>query len=225
MDRQYIRDHSVIERYLRGALTADEEAAFEEAYLGDPAILDELESAERLRQGLQELDNAGGLERSRRKRIGLSALASPQYAAAASVLLAASVVLSGMLYRENRDLRSVEFPRTGQLTRVTPLFAVRGATPNEITAPAEGELTVLQLDPGLADYDRYRAVLERGDGASRAEIWSRSGLLRAELAIALPPSALPPGEYQARLDGRMDEWPAERYDEISRIPFRIVPRD
>ena len=38
MDRQYIRDHQVIERYLSGALTADEEQAFEEAYLGDAEI-------------------------------------------------------------------------------------------------------------------------------------------------------------------------------------------
>ncbi len=222
MDRQYIRDHSVIERYLRGALTADEEAAFEEAYLGDPVILDELESAERLRQGLQELDAAGRLERSRRTGIWL---ASPQYAAAASVLLAVSIVISAALYQENRNLRSVELPQTGQLTRVTPLFAVRGASPNEITEPAQGELTVLQLDPGFAEYDAYRAVLERRNGASSEVVWSRSGLVRNELAIALPPSALPPGEYETRLEGRMEAWPAERFEEINRIRFMVVPRE
>ena len=50
MDRQYIRDHAVIERYLSGALTAEEERAFEEAYLGDQELLDQLQAAERLRE-------------------------------------------------------------------------------------------------------------------------------------------------------------------------------
>ena len=49
MDRQYIRDHAVIERYLSGALTAEEEQAFEEAYLGDQELLDQVQAAERLR--------------------------------------------------------------------------------------------------------------------------------------------------------------------------------
>ena len=38
MDRQYIRDTQVIERYLQGRLTAAEEQAFEEAYLADPEL-------------------------------------------------------------------------------------------------------------------------------------------------------------------------------------------
>ena len=53
MDRQYIRDNQVIERYLQGRLTADEETAFEEAYIGDPDLFQELRAAELLRRGLE----------------------------------------------------------------------------------------------------------------------------------------------------------------------------
>ena len=55
MDRRYIRDNQVIERYLKGTLTADEERAFEELYLGDPDLLDEIE----LVDGLARLRMSG----------------------------------------------------------------------------------------------------------------------------------------------------------------------
>ena len=58
MDRQHIRDTDVIERYLQGTLSAAEEQAFEEAYLADPQLLEELEVAERLRAGFKDLDAA-----------------------------------------------------------------------------------------------------------------------------------------------------------------------
>ena len=78
MDRQYIRDHAVIERYLSGTLTADEEQAFEEAYLGDAELLDEVQAAERLREGIKELDSAGRLERPSTPTVWRQWLASPQ---------------------------------------------------------------------------------------------------------------------------------------------------
>ena len=60
MDRRYIRDNQVIERYLKGTLTADEERAFEELYLGDPDLLDEIQLVERLGQGLKDLGATDG---------------------------------------------------------------------------------------------------------------------------------------------------------------------
>src|SRR5688500_2107943 len=101
MDRQYIRDHNVIERYMARSLTAEEEQDFEEAYLGDSEIIDELEAAQRLRDGVKELDGAGHLERMRPRPQWQRMLASPGYAAAASVLLVVSLVFSTLLYRDN----------------------------------------------------------------------------------------------------------------------------
>ena len=65
MDRQYIHDNRVIERYLSGQLSAAEEQALEEAYLADPDLLAELEATERLRDGIKDLSARGELKRAR----------------------------------------------------------------------------------------------------------------------------------------------------------------
>src|SRR5262245_41628226 len=121
MDRQYIRDNDVIERYLKGALTADEETDFEESYLGDAELLNEIEAAERLRDGIKRLDAAGGLARSR-PRFG-QMLASPRYAMAATVLLAVSLGFSSVFYNENQVLRE-QASQAPLITRFVALESV-----------------------------------------------------------------------------------------------------
>lgn len=225
MDRQYIRDNQVIERYLSGALTADEEQAFEEAYLGDPELLDDLQAAERLREGIKELDHAGRLERLRPPGRGRPWFASPQYAAAASVLFAVSLGFSAMLYRENITLRQDDLLLGSATTRLVGLEAVRGGNALELSAPAPDELTVLQLDAGVVAYDTYRGVLTRGPDT----IWSRADLvMRSDGTILIgpvPPRALLPGNYEARLEGRMNDWSAERFEEVTRTDLTVIPRD
>src|SRR5688572_16744094 len=140
MDRQYIRDNGVIERYLSGALTADEEQAFEEAYLGNAELLEEIEAAERLRDGMKGLDSAGDLQRSRPR--WQQAFASPRYAMAASLLLAVSLGFSTVLYNENRNLRG-GVASTPMITRFVALEAVRGGNARSVAAPDEDELITL----------------------------------------------------------------------------------
>jgi hypothetical protein len=229
MDRQYIRDHGVIERYLSGALTADEEQAFEEAYLGDPELLDQVQAAERLREGIKELDGAGRLERLRSPAGWRQWLASPQYAAAASVLLMVSLGLSTMLYLENLDLRGASLSQTSERTRLVRLEVLRGGNGIEISAPDSDERTVLQLDTGgIVAYDTYRAALVRRDGDQFETIWSRADLVPEPddtVLISVPGRALQPGNYETRLEGRMNEWPAERFEQITRMDLTVVPRN
>lgn len=227
MDRQYIREHQVIERYLAGVLTADEEQAFEEAYLGDPEILDQLQTAERMRQGLEDLDGAGRLERLRPAARWRQWLSSPQYAAAASVLLAVSLGFSTMLYRENRELRGEGGIPASPITRLIALEAVRGAGPaNEIPAPAQDEMTSLLFDAGTVAYDTYRATLTRLDNG-RTEIFGRTGLapqLGGSIVVTVAGRAFGPGEYEALIEGRMNDWPAGRFEEVTRTQFMVSPR-
>jgi len=224
MDRRYIRDNDVVERYLKGALTADEEQAFEEAYLGNADLLSEIEAAERLRDGMKGLDSAGDLARSRPR--WQQALASPRYAMAATMLLAVSLGLSSVLYNENQLLRESAFPSTSAITRLVPLVSLRGGGDTSIPAPADDEWVVFQLDAGSTKYAVYRAVLDRLDGGAREEIWSRADLepTGGEVAIGLPGRALRPGLYEARLEGR-NESPADEFEEIGRTQFSLVPRD
>ena len=116
MDRQFIETHAVIERYLQGKLPPDEQEAFEEAYLGDPELLEELELAEKLKQGLADL-NAKNAIADPRSRPWTS-----YYAMAASVLLAVSVAFSVSLYRDNLSLQnSANLVAGASITRVRRL--------------------------------------------------------------------------------------------------------
>ena len=226
MDRQYIHENGVIERYLSGALTADEEQAFEEAYLGDSELLDQLQAAERLRDGVKGLGSAGGLERSRPR--WQQTFASPRYAMAASVLLAVSLGFSSVLYRENQILRG-GVSQGALITRFVALESVRVANATDIEAPEQDELTVLLLDAGIVAYDTYRAVITRRDGERSEQIWSRADLAPelngTTIAVSLPGRMLSPGTYEAKVDGRMTDWPAERFEEITQVRLMVVPRD
>jgi len=230
MDRQQIRENQLVERYLNGTLSPAEEQAFEEAYLADPQLEQELDLAERLRTAFKDFDAAGSAPRAAPPRARwLDLVSSPRYALAASLVAAVALASTAGLYVQNQTLRSggagETFAARGQ-TRLLPLVSVRGAAnPNEIAAPGAGELTVLLLDPGFGEYEVYRAVLARRDGQ---EVLRRDGMsptYEGLLAFAVPGEMLSPGSYEIRLSGGRRDWPATReLDELSRTPLTVVAR-
>ena len=229
MDRRQIRDEQVIERYLSGTLTAAEEQAFEEAYLADPQLLEELELAERLRAGLKESSAAdapaavdGAAPRPRWREL----VASPRYGLAASLVAAAALVSTSVLLVQNQGLRSGAPSAAQAHTRLLQLVSVRGAdNPNEIAAPARGEWTVLLLDPGFGDYDVYGATLVRRDGAEVLRLDGLTPTYEGQLALGMPGDLLAPGTYEIRLSGGKRDWPAARQlDELSRTPLTVTAR-
>ena len=93
-----------------------------------------------------------------------------------------------------------------------------------LEAPSENDWVVLLVDPGFMPHDSYRAVLSRRSERGLAAIWSADGLMpeyQDQLAIGMPGSLLPPGEYELELTGRMNDWPAERSEPVSRTAIRI----
>ena len=187
-----------------------------------------MQTAERLRDGIKELDAAGPLERLRPRPRWRQTFASARYAAAASVLLAVSLGFSTVLYRENRDLRDGALSPTPMITRFVALDSVRGGNARTIREPEDDEWIVLLLDAGPTEYDIYRAVLTRRVGEQSEEIWSRADLvpeLGESILIGVPGRLLRPGDYEARLEGRMNDWPADRFDEIAPTPLTVVARD
>jgi len=223
MERQYIEEHSVIERYLQGKLAPDEQAAFEEAYLADPDLLEQVELAERLKEGLEALDAAKEL--SQQKRGGLMRkFASPQYAAAASILLLISIAFSAGLYRENVALRSgVSFGGGTPVTRLEPLITVRGTSANTIAVPAENVQIVLLVDPGLGNYDSFRARVTRIDPPELvAERTDLEPGYEDYLAVAVPGRLLTPGEYEVVIEGRVPNGTGQdSFEETMRVPVTI----
>lgn len=223
MDRQYISDNQVIERYLQGRLTADEENAFEEAYIVDPALFRELEAAALLRRGL-ELHDA---DRSGEQRPSATArgATAPRYALAASLVAGIALASSAYLFVQNRELRADAVVAAAP-ARVVPLLAVRGGSPNRIDATVSNDWTVLLVDPGLP-YDRYRATLVRRAGAETVELLSVDGLApsyEGQLAVVVPSRLLTPGEYDVVLTARMRDWAEQRApDDLGRTALIVDP--
>jgi hypothetical protein len=228
MDRQYIRDNAVVERYLQGRLTPAEEQAFEEAYLGDAALLEELEVATRLREGIKDSGAAGLAVAPRKPSRWLALAGSPGYALAASLVAAVGLTAAGALYVENGSLRSGGTASVAaSAMRVLPLVSVRGSSAaNVIFVPRADEWTALLLDTGFSDYDRYRAVLlRRSDGAEILRIDDLTSTYEGFVALGLPATAFVPGEYEIRLEGGRRDWPAEQaFDELSVTPLTVALR-
>lgn len=226
MDRQHIRDAHVIERYLKGVLSAAEEQAFEEAYLADPELLEELEVAERLRAGLKDLGAADSAGRAAPRSRWLELASSPRYGIAASLVAVAAFAWATVLYVQNQGLRGGSTFTVATQTRLLPLVSVRGAaSPNEIAAPASGEWTVLLLDAGFGDYDVYRAVLARRDGREVLRLDGLTPTYEGLLALGVPGELLQPGEYEIHLSGGRRDWAATReLDDLSRTPLTVAAR-
>lgn len=224
MDPKEIRGSDLVERYLRGRLTPAEEEAFEEAYLADPRLLEEVQLAERLREGLEDHAAAEGAPPVEPRRGWLAMASSPRYGIAASLVAAVALVTAGGLYVQNLALEGGGLGGARH-TRVLPLVAVRGAGgANAIEAPAPDEWTVLLLDTGFADYDVFSASLLRA--ADGEELLRLDDIVASDgtVAFGMPGSALPPGRYEVRLAGGRRDWPPGRtLDELARTPLTVDP--
>lgn len=225
MDREYIRDNQLIERYLRGRLTAEEEARFEEAYLADPELLDEVKLVERLEQGMKAAAAAGRAAGG--PSTGKSGLGSGVYAAAASVLLAISLAFSAVLYRENLSLRRADAGIAGAAgAPLIPLFATRGG-PVTMPAPDAADFRTFLLDPAPAEFDEYAVAVSRVSPGAPEPVARVEGLepsYEELVSVLLPGRLLTPGSYELALEGRMRDWPPERYEQVSRIRLDVEPR-
>lgn len=224
MDSNQTQGSDLVERYLTGRLTPAEEQAFEEAYLADPRLLEEVQLAERLREGLKEQAAADGGARAQRREGWLAVASSPRYGIAASFVAAVAVVAAGALYVQNQGLQSAGFS-TARHTRVLPLVAVRGGgDANVIAAPADDEWTVLMLDTGFADYDVFSAELLRADSGEALLKLDGMSATDGTVAFGIPGRVLSPGIYEVRLAGGRRDGPAGRaLDELSRTRLTVTP--
>jgi hypothetical protein len=221
MDRQYIRDNQIIERYLQGRLTADEETAFEEAYIGDPDLFQELKAADLLRRGLELHEADQSVPSSSTAR----AATASRYALAASLVAGIALASSAYLFVQNSALRG-ETASVGITAgaRVVPLLAVRGGGPNRIEAIDANDWTVLLLDP-FVPYDLYGATLVRRGAGTATELLAVDGLTpsyESQLAVVVPSRLLTPGDYEVALTGRMRDWPEQRAsDDLGRTALTV----
>jgi hypothetical protein len=224
MKHPEIDEHQVVEHYVAGKLTADEEARFEEHYLDCPACTRAIEDAERLRRGL-ELVAAQDLTRQTIFATVARALRSPLGALLAGLLLVAALLPAGLTWRRvgrldaeleglRRELADERRPRIN--TPVIALAATRaGEQPlQRISLAAEPEWIVLAIELGDAAEPRYTAALTTAAGTV---VWESPGLEPSYLGtvtLSLHSSLLPPSDYVLSLTGDRQRL---------RFPLRVGP--
>lgn len=239
MDEKRINDTLPIERYLQGDMSDDEAASFEELFLSSDQLLDELETAERLQQGMKDvvaLEKAN--ESARQQRTGglglvgnvVSIFQSPRYAMAASFMLVVSLVVSGFLVRQNIQLGEMS-QGLAVPAEIMPLVTVRGATGSEPVNTLQlgdtAQQFILMLDPGYETYSHFRATVFSLDSAAQPvqllQVDNMTPGFEDMLALSLPGSVLRPGDFEIRVEGWRDAWPASHaFESISTIPFTCV---
>lgn len=215
MHKDIQEDPDTLERYLRHRLGPEEEADFEARYLSDQALLDELELSERLREGLRDLATVDARRESAPPNRGiLSWFLTPQYAAAATVLLLISVAISTALFQQVGNVAAYPLAGTFNATRVVPLMAVRSAGGNNggpTISTTPGEQLIFLMDAGPEPYPAFRATVSRRDAGNDAEpVWQSDGLTpgyQGLIALAIPSARLPPGDYVVTLQGRPGSGP------------------
>jgi hypothetical protein len=235
MDEKYIKEEMLVERYLEGKLTAEQAASFEEQFLSSDELLNELEAAERLGQGLHDmsaLENAHVTNKPTSNIVSSSNFTalfqSPRFAMAASFMLLVSLSVSSVLLQKNAHLS--EFGSNQAIpTEIIPLVSVRGAAGNELNTLPLGDAPkqfVLMLDPGFETYSHYRATVYQLDSAKEpAMLWQVDEMLPGYedmLALSVPSSVLNPGDYEIQLEGWLDEWPANHgFEQLDTKTFKI----
>lgn len=196
-----------IDRYLRGELSPDEEARFEEAMLSDPDMQRELESAMRLRAGLKDLAARGQLSYH-------SAPATRWLARAAAVAAVVMIpVMVLMLGNRGSDVGGGGAPDSNQPAasssslvqsdvQLLDLYPMRSlSTPESAVQVRQSSLLVLSLTVSDISFNQYEVRIEDHAGSL---IWTEGGLPRDEvdaIVVGVSGDQLVPGEYTVRVIG------------------------
>ena len=132
MDETHTTENMLVERYLEGKLTAEQATSFEEQFLSSDELLNELEAAERLGQGLHDMSALENAQVTKKPASNVVSLfRSPHYAMAASFMLLVSLGVSSVLLQKNAHLSEFDSNRAVP-TEIIPLVSVRGAAGNEL---------------------------------------------------------------------------------------------
>jgi len=214
--------HLVTDRYLQGNLTEGEKIEFEERLVWDQELIDELDLAERLRDGLRET-LADDRYTVRPGPVSLvarlsDALAVPRYAAAASFLLAVTLSSGVLMSPMMTDRNGYEFQ--AMPTEIIPLLVVRGSNVPQVIY-SEDTTTVLLID-AIGTYASYRVTI-RKDEPGIAPIWAQDRMLPTyleSLAVSMPGDLLTPGRYLLAVEGmQVSETGEQSFEHIQDIRF------
>ncbi len=213
MDRRYIEDNQIIDRYLMNKLSDEEIETFEQLFLEDPELVQEIEFRKRFIRGLRKADRTGLLQ-SDDESISIwqwLPVMRPSFPAVAAISAAVLLMVVVLQFSQIARLQNViveQVNQTGQLmapganTLLVPLGRTRGAATGagpvvRVHLSPGVEQVVLTLDMEPLDFDNYRLSLDR-EGAG--QLWT-SDSDSAPPAVVLPAKLLRPGDYYLQIYG------------------------
>lgn len=214
MDRRYIEDNQIIDRYLMSKLSEEEMEAFEEFFLEDAELVQEIEVRKRFIRGIRKADRTGLLELGDDESSSMwqrLPVMRPSFATVAAVSAAILLIVAVLQYSQITRLQSVNQEQVNQIgqlmapqvnTLLVPLGRTRGATTRgepviRVHLSSEVEQVILELDIESLGFDNYRLSLDR-EGAG--QLWS-SDSDNAPPAVVLPAELLIPGDYYLQIHG------------------------
>ena len=214
MDRLYIEENQIVDRYLMNKLSAEETEAFEQFFLDNPELVGEIRMRKRFLQGLLDADRTHSLQApidgsGMIKRKPFSAFPVIRMLAVIStVILAVTAVVQ---YRQIKELKKTNAQHAYQLERTTspsvntllvPLGRTRStnraSTPaTRIRLPATVEHVILNPDVATEGFAQIRFSLTR-DGFG--ELWRQDSGTNTPTVI-VPATLLIPGNYHLYIQG------------------------
>ena len=228
MDRTYIDNHHVVERYIADKLSDEERRAFEEYFIANPEIVKDIEAAARIKVGLHTLSETNTLndvlKPAVRNRSGL-------WAMAASIVAVA--IVSAVWFGRGVDsplvaaLSELSDPQGKPLTLADSYAVMRlrsRSNDAEIELPASQQAVELRILPEIETQPpRYRVTISRiNDAGAPTNVGHIDGLIPREdgfVSVFFDSSQLGAGRYQLTLSGDADTSAAA---EVS--VFRILLR-
>lgn len=214
MKHPRIDDDKVVDRYLVGRLSSEDEAAFEEHLFECESCLEQVQAGEELRRGLR----AVAAEDAARATVSLGLLAwlrgRGAQVAGLGLLVLLVVLPSLTVLWQKAELDRLQgllqraagtgiSEPTGALL-VVSLGVVRdGAQAAEIRLDREKDAILLSLELQTIEASSYRVTLH---DANDEVLWTGDGLepnLYDTLLVALPSSYLAPGSYRIVVEGRV----------------------
>lgn len=214
--------HLITDRYLQGSLSEGEQIEFEERLVWDQELIDELDLAEHMRAGLKASVSDSKYTASE-VDVGFVSrmsdlVAVPQYAAAASFLLAVTLTAGVLLNPFSPGDGNQVVPSTP--TQIIPLFATRGTDAQSIVV-SDQAWTVLLVD-AVGSYTSYRVSVRTDEPASEP-LWVQDNIMPTypeSLAIGMPGNLLSDGSYVLTVEGVRDSEGTEKtYEHVQDLPF------
>ena len=232
MDRLYIEENQIVDRYLMNKLSTEETEAFEQFFLDNPELVGEIRLRKRFIRGLLNADRTHSLQApidgsGMIKRQPLSAFPVLRILAVIStVILAVTAVVQ---YGQIKKLEKTNAQHAYQLEQATsprintllvPLGRTRStnraaAPVTRISLPAAVEQVILNPDVTTEGFAQIRFSLAR---EGYGELWRQDSATNTPTVI-VPATLLIPGNYHLEIQGISSE---DTFVPLARFSFTVL---